>query len=632
MNKEKVKWYINRLKSMKAKEVIWRIEQKGLESKEKRKFKSSGIQISDNVFNSELNDLKNNFDYKKLGLNFENEIYSISNNIWLFDNYNYDDIKYSWNYGFNTPNNWPNTFSYDLDYKQNDDIGDARTNWELNRHFQFTILAKDYYTTKDLEYFEELKKLFYDWNQNNQFLMGISWTSVMEVAIRAYSWIITLSFLKASNINESEKIIQDFKTGIINMIDYCNNHHSKYSSANNHLIVEMFSIGVAGIVFQNSIWYKKAISVLDEELFIQNYDDGVNKEHALHYQSFVMEAVSLFMLILKRNNISYPKKWDNLIYKMSCFIADNMDSKYQVSHLGDDDNGKILDLSGQYNNHYKYVLELTSLLLKEEFVDLINVSENIRWLFRKEEITEKLDIYDNKQSKCYKIGGYTIMKNDYDYENNVIIVIDHAELGFGSIAAHGHSDALSFTMTVNGNRLFIDPGTYIYHIDLNSRNYFRKTKNHNTISINNKDQSEMLGAFLWGNKAKTKLVDYKINDKEEILVANHDGYNPIKHERKFIYNRKDTLIVEDLISGGDCNFESTLVLDRNIKVIDKNKTSMILKSDKNYFSVKIDNEYSFTVEDIWISETYSKREKGNAIKIRGNCNGQIKIVIEIKIL
>ena len=98
MNKEKVKWYINRLKSMKAKEVIWRIEQKGLESKEKRKFKSSGIQIIDNVFNSELNDLKNNFDYKKLGLNFENEIYSISNNIWLFDNYNYDDIKYSWNY------------------------------------------------------------------------------------------------------------------------------------------------------------------------------------------------------------------------------------------------------------------------------------------------------------------------------------------------------------------------------------------------------------------------------------------------------------------------------------------------------------------------------------------------------
>ena len=340
MKKEKIKWYFNRLKSMDIKEVVWRVEQKTLEKKEKQIFNSSRPQVIDEIFNKELVRLKSNFKYENLGLNFHNNNYSISNKLWLFDNYIYDDVKNNWSYGFNTENNWPNIFSYDIDYKQNDEIGDARTNWELNRHFQFTILAKNYFITKDLEYYNELKVLFYDWNRRNTFLIGISWTSVMEIAIRAYSWIVTLSFLIAANIEDSEDIINDFKFGIINMIDYCNNHHSRYSSANNHLIIEMFSIGVAGVMFENKEWYEKAIDVLNKELFIQNYKDGVNKEHALHYQSFVMEAVLLLMLIFKRNNITYPSEWYKLMYNMSSFIKDNMDSRYQVSHLGDDDNGK----------------------------------------------------------------------------------------------------------------------------------------------------------------------------------------------------------------------------------------------------------------------------------------------------
>ena len=632
MKKEKIKWYFNRLKSMDIKEVVWRVEQKTLEKKEKQIFNSSRPQVIDEIFNKELVRLKSNFKYENLGLNFHNNNYSISNKLWLFDNYIYDDVKNNWSYGFNTENNWPNIFSYDIDYKQNDEIGDARTNWELNRHFQFTILAKNYFITKDLEYYNELKVLFYDWNRRNTFLIGISWTSVMEIAIRAYSWIVTLSFLIAANIEDSEDIINDLKFGIINMIDYCNNHHSRYSSANNHLIIEMFSIGVAGVMFENKEWYEKAIDVLNKELFIQNYKDGVNKEHALHYQSFVMEAVLLLMLIFKRNNITYPSEWDKLMYNMSSFIKDNMDSRYQVSHLGDDDNGKILNLSGEYYNHFKYVLELATLILKEQFVDLKQVSENISWLFKDKEIKEKLNIYDNSKSKCYRIGGYTIMRNKPGYKNEIIIVIDHAELGFGSIAAHGHADALSFTMTVNGNKLFIDPGTYIYHIDLNSRNYFRQTKNHNTVCINDKDQSQMLGAFLWGNKANSKLIDYKINDEEEVLLASHDGYKPLQHERKFIYNRKDILIIEDLISGGECSFESTLVLDRDIKIIGIKENKIHLKSRENNFCIETNNVCKFMIEDIWISKMYSKKEKSKAIKLKGKCNKEIKIILKIKVL
>lgn len=47
--------------------------------------------------------------------------------------------------------------------------GDIRTNWELNRHRQFTLLAKSYFVTSVDGYFSELSDLFEDWNEQNPF-------------------------------------------------------------------------------------------------------------------------------------------------------------------------------------------------------------------------------------------------------------------------------------------------------------------------------------------------------------------------------------------------------------------------------------------------------------------------------
>lgn len=631
MKLEKINWYYNRLKSMNIPEIIWRIEQKCLEKKEKNIFFDNDIQVISEIFNKDLIQLLNDFDYEKYFINFNNKNFEISNDLWLFEKYQYNKLKDKWHYGFDTNNYWDRKFSYNLSYKQNDSIGDARTNWELNRHFQFVNLAKNYFITKEKEYIDEFKYLFYDWNESNPFLKGISWTSVMEVAIRAYSWIISLVFLYGSSI-EDEKLMNDLKVGIINMVDYTNKHHSRYSSANNHLIVEMVVLGITGVLFNHKEWYIKAIEVLNKELFIQNYSDGVNKEHALHYQTFVMEAVSLFILVLRRNSIKYPKSWNQLLIKMSEFISDNMDENYNVSHLGDSDEGKILDLSGKYTNHYKYVLELTSLLLDKQYVNLNDVHENINWLFEANEINSNKIIYNNKLSKCYKEGGYTIMKSMPSYKNKILIVIDHAELGFGSIAAHGHADSLSFTMNVNGNRVFIDPGTYIYHINLELRDYFRKTINHNTVCINNKDQSEMLGAFLWGKRANTILNKYEQNQFKEILEATHDGYKPIMHTRRFEYNRKNIIEIRDEIIGKNFDWISTLVLDPKVIILNKDRNKIKLKIDKHIVNVEVNKGFNIEIEEIWISEIYSNKIKSKSIKIRGyskeSLNLNMKIVVD----
>lgn len=537
-------WLLGRLKAMSLPEVMWRVSQKWLQTKEKKRFQHC-VAVCDVLFNAKLRDLR--ISPQCLHLNEKNADFSLNTAIPLLGNYDYETYKTLWNAGFQTENQWPDVFSYSLKYKQRDDIGDARTNWELNRHFQFALLAKDYAASGDVCYLQELETLFRDWNQKNPFLWGISWTSVMEVAIRTSNWCYAYCFLDGK-AEVPDILLEQLKIGILNMTDYIERHYSRYSSANNHLIVEAYAIGQSGILFQHRPWIDLAVKIMTRELTRQNYSDGINKELSLHYQSFYMEAMGLMMRLLVKNQLPVPAIWNQILHKMCCYVANCMGSHGEIIAFGDNDEGKILDLHGGVD-HYQYVLGLYSYLLSVQYVNLLELHcENLNWLFTSEEqiAAEDKEKYQRPQNICYREGGNTILRSR---DERILIGIDHAALGFGSIAAHGHADALSFQMFVDGKPVFIDPGTYIYHCDMESRNAYRKTENHNTVCIAGKDQSEMLGAFLWGKRAECELIEFKEENGRVFLKVRHDGYRPHIHTREFLFDGVSTLNIIDTFTG-----------------------------------------------------------------------------------
>ena len=89
------------------------------------------------------------------------------------------------------------------------------------------------------------------------------------------------------------------------------------------------------------------------------------------------------------------------------------------------------------------------------------------------------------------------------------MVFDCGELGFKAIAAHGHADALSFTLRAFGSDVFVDPGTYDYFSYSAWRAYFRSTSAHNTLAVDGRDQSVMLGPFLWGARAQARCIAWE---------------------------------------------------------------------------------------------------------------------------
>ncbi|MGU8778428.1 alginate lyase family protein [Clostridium perfringens] len=625
-----VKWLINRLKSMSIREVNWRVQQKFLMVKEKKYIYSKHLSVIDYPLNHNYEKLK--LSISRLPIHWDNKIFDIFTNLDLFNIFPYNKYKKQWNAGFQTNNIWPkDEYSYKIQISQREDIGDIRTNWELNRHFQFSALAKNYFLTNDEKYLTELKDLFYDWNFNNLFLHGVQWTSVMEIAIRVNSWIYMYAFLEKSfQLNEGRRdkeLLNKISNGILIMTDYIVEHRARFSSANNHLIIEMYAVGIAGIFYDYKPWKDLAINILTEELSKQNYVDGVNKEMSLHYQSFVMEAYGLLMVVMKHNNISIPKMWYEYLSNMSRFVCDCCGDYGETIVFGDNDEGKILDLFGRGFDYYRYSLDFMSCLLEKRYTELDCMHENLYWLFGVDAIekSKQKEKYIPELVCSYSEGGYTILRSK---DRRILIGIDHAELGFGSIAAHGHADALSFQLFLNGTPVFVDPGTYNYHITKQDRDEFRLTKNHNTVCIDNKNQSEILGPFLWGMRCLCQLKSIDIN-KESVSVIAEAKYNNIEHVRVWNFDFEKTLKIKDTFIDGE-NRQKIQIFNINplINIIEGNERKKFLIYNQNTIQIVPNNNSVIREKKFMYSQKYNLKEYGKSLFVENRND----LEVEIKIL
>lgn len=562
---------------MSPSEILWRVQQKALQLSEERRFSEQQPVTAAPFYPADIAGTE--AAPERLFLSSGKDAGSLYTAIPLPGSYRYADYRMCWHAGFQTDNDWPLVPSARLDYRGMDSVGDARTNWELNKHFQFALLAKNYRASGERRFLDELITLFDDWNDKNPFLWGISWTSAIEVAERTMNWCYTLGFLAEAE-EVPDELTEALETGIGNMAGWLFRHYSRYSSANNHLVIEISAVLHAGVLLGNRKWTDEAVRILTRELTLQNFPDGVNREESLYYQAFLMEAYALDLRLLEKNGLrdGDARSWHPLLQKMARYVRTCIGRYGEVIEFGDNDGGKLLDLEGcpdtgekreESLSYYRYLLEFMSMLLPERYVvpaipgqgssvsgpdpgqfgtaDASSFCENIRWLFDAGELAEaeKKPVFEPAGSADYAEGGNAVLRSA---DREVLIGIDHAPLGYGALCAHGHADALSFIAFVGGRPFLCDPGTYIYHTDEEARNDYRSTLRHNTVCVDGRDQSEMLGAFLWGRKANCRLLKSSLTEEQDLIEASQDGYAPIVHCRKFVFRKKEKILtVEDRI-------------------------------------------------------------------------------------
>jgi hypothetical protein len=119
------------------------------------------------------------------------------------------------------------------------------------------------------------------------------------------------------------------------------------------------------------------------------------------------------------------------------------------------------------------------------------------------------------------------------------------------MAAHGHADALSIWASLDRQECLVDSGTFAYQEGGDWRSYFRGTSAHNTIRVDGCDQSEMLGPFLWGKKAQTRVLHWEFQNEFDLIAAEHLGYKKsgIIHRRTVLFRKPSIIVVFDQVLG-----------------------------------------------------------------------------------
>ncbi len=472
----------------------------------------------------------------------------------------------NWHRDYRLGRNCPIRYSGFIDLKDPEFEESVRWVWYLNRHRHLAALGRAYFVTRKTEYAQEIVDQLQSWVEQNPPAVGVNWTAPLEVALRLLSWGWALFAIR-----DFEGFTPEAQKRIVGSVWLQLRHMSRnlstYSSANNHLIAQAAGLFVSGNVFSglggSRAWAERGAGILWREIMHQTFADGVSKEQSVHYHSFVAELTALSLLFAHRNGIQVPAGVNERFGRMCDFLLAVSGADGAAPAVGDSD-----DQSAFLPESPKLFLDglmacAAYLLDREDLAGKIDeVPLEAALLLGREGIAavgpmtkrpeEALKRPGGLGSRAFSEGGYYVLRSGTP-GLDTSCVVDCGELGLGSTAAHGHADCLSLTMKANGKHVLIDPGTFTYHSQPQWRSYFRSTAAHNTVAVDGRSQSQMLGPFVWGQRARPCLEDVTLESYFDFVIASHDGYlslkDPVRHRRVVVLVKPGTVIIVDVLSG-----------------------------------------------------------------------------------
>lgn len=306
----------------------------------------------------------------------------------------------------------------------------------------------------------------------------------------------------------------------------------------NHYFVNLKALLFAGVVFRKNEWIVIAEKGLIDQISEQIQSDGSNFELSPMYHSLML----IDMLDMINLSKTYPDKisspirslLQHYIPKMLAFMDAMAHPDEGVSFFNDSADG---------------IAPAKSIIV--EYARRLG--------FNNEELNySNVLIVDNANA------GYICATTRF-----AKLIFDSAEVGPDYIPAHAHADTLSFELSVGIQRVFVNTGTSQYGSSV-TRITERKTQSHNTVEVDNKDSSQVWGAFRVAKRARVfgKLVKHNLDDCLEIQ-ASHKGYKTFfggcVHVRRILFS-ENRLSVNDSLKGKFRSAKSRFYIHPDLRV------------------------------------------------------------------
>ena len=474
--------------------------------------------------------------------------------------------RIDWHRDYRLGRSCPVRYSRLIDLKDPETEESVRWVWYLNRHRHLAALGRAYFVSRKAEYAAEIVDELESWVEQNPPGVGVNWAAPLEIALRLLSWGLALSAVRdfdGFTPGAQKRVVASVGLQLRHM----SRNLSTHSSANNHLIAQAAALFVSGNVFCGlrgaGAWSEKGAGILWREILRQTFADGVSREQSVHYHSFVAELTAMSLMFARRNGIGVPAAVSERFGRMCDFLLAVSAAGGAAPAIGDSDDqpaflpespGSFLD---GLTACATYLLDRDDLARGVDAVPLEAALLLGREGLARVDRAARLPGDGSKpaggpRSRAFSDGGYYVLSSGTP-RLDASCVVDCGELGLGKTAAHGHADCLSLTFRWGGRDVLIDPGTFTYHSQPEWRSYFRSTVAHNTVTVDGRSQSQMLGPFVWGKRARPRVEDVTLESYFDLVTASHDGYlglrDPVRHRRVVVFVKPGTLIVVDVLSG-----------------------------------------------------------------------------------
>lgn len=277
----------------------------------------------------------------------------------------------------------------------------------------------------------------------------------------------------------------------------------------NHLLEDGFSLLFGAFYFKDDKFYTRASEILKSELSEQILDDGGHFELSPMYHQIILDRL-LDCVNLVQNNNRFSDQESLLGYmldkarKMLAWLNDITFSNNNIPLFNDSTTG-IAPTTQQLN---KYSSELN--------------------------IVIKADNFQLSSS------GYRSFKT-----SNYECIVDIGEIGPSYQPGHAHADTFNFVLNILDKPFIIDIGTSTYEAN-EVRLFERGTSTHNTVTVLDKNSSQVWSSFRVGQRAKVKIL----RDEKMYIAARHNGYRNLKttHQREWKFEI-DMIEITDSLKG-----------------------------------------------------------------------------------
>lgn len=532
--------------------------------------------------------------------------------------------KIVWNKDYKTNKIWINKYYRDINYVDFDDKSDVKIPWEISRLQWLIPVGQAYAIHQDEKYASFVKDILIDWIDNNIYAHSINWTCTMEVALRiiVWEWFFYI-FCDSKSWNDDKFRFKFLKS--LYLHSYFTERNLEKSDVNgNHYTADGAGLVFAGLFFKDyqkgEVFFNVGWQILDSEIRLQVFPDGVDYEASLPYHRLVLELFYFPALYMLKVGRPLPDHYIKRLTKMGEFSKYYSRYNETIPLVGDADDARTLPMGLQKLNNHLYLAPLIGLTFNSK--DLLcrhtSAYDELFWILGSQKISELIECKEEYKSKAFFEGGFYIMG---DQNNHVFI--DCGPVGLAGRGGHGHNDILSFDAMLNGENLISDCGAYLYTADYNDRNHFRSTAYHNTPMIDVEEINRFVSPKnLWNfeNDAQHKLLLWHSAEDYDIFKGTHTGYNRIESSLnpvRIIILDKSTgdLLINDEIQGiGIHSAQIPLHLAPGVSVIQQVEGCIRLASGGKEFNLFWKgSDWKVSVEKTRISPSYGVVQNSNQL-------------------